>query len=103
MEHIVQFAIGIDDDVITKRITENAEKIIIQQIRQQVEKCIFETDYYGKPKNRINYAAENIFVNWLESNKDLIIKRATEALVFNMMKTKAVKTAINNVLEGDKE
>ena len=101
MEHIVQFAIGIDDEAITKRIQESAEKIITQQIQQKVEKCIFETDYYGKTTNRLNHAAETIFVKWLESNKDEIIKRAAEALASNMMKTKAVKTAINNVLEGE--
>jgi hypothetical protein len=101
MEHIVQFAIGIDDNAIVKRIEENAEKQIIQEIQGRVEKCIFSTDYYGKPENRLKYTAENIFKDWLESHKDEIIERATAILVSNMMKTKAVKTAINNVLEGE--
>jgi hypothetical protein len=101
MEHIVQFAIGIDDEAITKRIQENAEKIITQKIQQDVERCSFETDYYGNATNRLKYAAETMFKDWLESHKDEIINRAVEVLVSNMMKTKAVKTAINNVLEGD--
>lgn len=101
MEHIVQFAIGIDDEAITKRIQENAEKIITQSIQQKVEKSIFATDYYGKLENRLNYRAETIFKDWLESHKDEIIKGAVEALASNMMKTKAVKTAINTVLKGE--
>ena len=102
MEHIVQFAIGIDDEAITKRIQENAEKIITQKIQQDVEKCIFDTDYYGNKKDRLNYKAETIFKDWLESHSDEIIKCAVEVLASNMMKTKAVKTAINTVLEGEK-
>ena len=101
MEHIVQFAIGIDDEAITKRIQENAEKVITQKIQQNVERCIFEMDYRGNPESRLKYVAETIFRDWLESHKDDIINRAVEVLASNMMKTKAVKTAINNVLEGE--
>ena len=101
MEHIVQFAIGIDDEAIVKRIEENAEKQITQNIQQRVENCIFTTDYYGRPENRLKHTAEKIFVDWLESHKDEIIQRASATLASNMLKTKAVKTAINNILEGE--
>lgn len=103
MEHIVQFAIGIDDEAIAKRIQENAEKIIIQKIQQNVEKCIFTTDYYGNSKNRLNATAETMFLNWLDSHKEEIIQLASKALADKMVKTKAVKAAIENVLEGDNE
>ena len=36
MEHIVQFAIGIDDEAIVKRIEENAEKTITKDLRYKV-------------------------------------------------------------------
>lgn len=101
MEHIVQFAIGIDDEAITKKIQENAEKIITQNLQQKVEKSIFATDYYGKPTNHLTHVGETIFKDWLESHKDEIIKIASATLTSNMMKSKAVKTAINNVLEGE--
>ena len=42
MEHIVQFAISIDDDTITKRVEERAEKVIIDDIRKKVENAFFE-------------------------------------------------------------
>jgi uncharacterized membrane protein YheB (UPF0754 family) len=100
MEHIVQFAIGIDDEAITKKIQENAEKQITQNIQQKVEKSIFATDYYGKPTNHLTHHAETMFKNWLEEHKDEIINRASATLAANMAKSKAVKTAINNILEG---
>ncbi len=100
MEHIVQFAIGIDDEAITKKIQENAEKIITQNIQQRVERCIFGTDYRGNPENRLNYSAETMFMKWLDSHKDEIIQYASNALADKMIRTKAVKTAIENVLEA---
>jgi hypothetical protein len=101
MEHIVQFGISIDDDTISKRIQENAEKIIIQKIEQDVKKNIFSTDYRGN-SIALNYTAENIFKAWLDSHADEIIQIASKALADRMVKTKAVKEAINNVLEGNK-
>lgn len=102
MEHIVQFAIGIDDEAITKKIQENAEKIITQNIQQRVERCIFETSYYGEVKNRLNYSAETILMNWLDDHRDKIIEIASKALAEKMIKTKAVKAAIEDVLkEGE--
>lgn len=44
MEHIVQFAIGIDDEAIKKRITESAEKQITDSIQKDVEKMIFNPE-----------------------------------------------------------
>jgi hypothetical protein len=99
MEHIVQFAIGIDDEAITERIQENAEKIITQNIQQKVERSIFKFDYRGRAENRLNDAAETVLTNWLESHKDEIIKLASKALADKMIRTKAVKTAIDGVLK----
>ena len=99
MEHIVQFAIGIDDAAITKRIEENAEKIITQNIQQKVERSIFKFDYRGRVENRLNDKAETVLINWLESHKDEIIKLASKALADKMIRTKAVKTAIDDVLK----
>jgi hypothetical protein len=99
MEHIVQFAIGIDDAAIAKKIEENAEKIVIQKIQQKVERSIFRSNYYGKVENCLNQGAETVLINWLESHKDEIIKLASKALADKMIRTKAVKTAIDGVLK----
>lgn len=37
MEHIVQFAIGIDDEAIVKRVTQVAEKQIVKAIQEKAE------------------------------------------------------------------
>lgn len=47
MEHIVQFAIGIDDDAIRERIVANAEKEIIKDLKQDVANKLFEAYYYN--------------------------------------------------------
>jgi len=103
MEHIIQFAIGIDDEAITKRVQENAEKTITQEIQKKVEQCIFKTNLYGATEKHLNYTAETMFLNWLDSHKEEIIQLASKALADKMIKTKAVKAAIENVLEGDNE
>ncbi len=102
MEHIIQFGIGIDDEAIVKRVQENAEKIIVQSIQQRVEESIFETSYRGEITTRLKCAAENLLMKWLESHKDEIIQAASVLLADKMIKTKAVKTAIEGVLkEGE--
>lgn len=101
MEHIVQFAIGIDDEAIKKRIAESAENQIVASIKEDVENIMFNYEYYSgkinksKPKNWI----EDMVKEVIEANKDQIIKGATEELARNMAKTKAVKEAIAKVVE----
>lgn len=99
MEHIVQFGITIDDDVITKQIHKNAEKTITENIQKNVERCIFSTNYYGETKIKLNYVAEQLIMDWLNSHKDEIIQTASKVLAEKMIKTKAVKTAIEGVLK----
>lgn len=105
MEHIVQFAIGIDDEAIKKRIAESAEKQIVESIKEDVENIMFNYEYYiGKinksdPKSWV----EDLVKEVIEANKDQIIKGATEELARNMAKTKAVKEAIAKVVEDGTE
>ncbi len=47
MEHIVQFAIGIDDNAIRKVVESTAEKQIIDDIRQQVLDKMLEKSGWG--------------------------------------------------------
>lgn len=103
MEHILQFAISIDDNAIINRVQENAEKTITQEIQKRVEQCIFRTNYYGDAQSHLSYTAETLFLNWLDSHKEEIIQSASKELANKMIKTKAVKAAIENVLEGDNE
>lgn len=102
MEHIVQFAIGIDDEGIKKRVAESAEKQIVESIKEDVESIMFNKEYYGSSK--INKGSpkswiEDLVKEVIEANKDQIIKGATEELARNMAKTKLVREAIKEVVE----
>lgn len=99
MEHIVQFAIGIDDDEIAKRIQSNAEKTITANLQNQIGQCIFRTGYYGRTDESLNDVAKDILLNWLDNHKQEIIRLASEALADKLIRTKAVRTAINDAVE----
>lgn len=103
MEHIVQFAIGIDDEAIRKRIEEAAESQIIESIREDVEHTLFDRDRYSykdevdknSPREWVKYMVREV----IESNKDQIIKGAISELSRNLSKTKAVKDAMTKVVQ----
>lgn len=45
MEHIVQFGINIDDDAVKRAICANVEKVVIADIRKQIEEQLGFRDY----------------------------------------------------------
>lgn len=103
MEHIVQFAIGIDDETIRKNVTANAEKEITESIRADVERSMFNRSLYAYgeklDKNVPKEWVCDIVKKVIEENKDRIIEGAVEELTKNMMKTKAVKEAIGKAMK----
>ena len=105
MEHIVQFAIGIDDEAIKNRITDTAEKQITESIQKDVEETIFDHGWRSEEvdKNSPRNWVKDMVKNVIEANKDQIIKGATEELARNMAKTKAVKEAIAKVVKDGTE
>ena len=100
MEHIVQFAIGIDDEAIRKRITESAEKQITDNIQKDVERIIFNGGWNtgNVDKNSPKEWVKDIVKDVIEANKDQIIEAAVVELAKNMAKTKAVKEAMAKVV-----
>jgi hypothetical protein len=105
MEHIVQFAIGIDDEAIRNRITESAEKQITDSIQKDVERVIFNSGWNtGKvDKNSPKEWVKDMVKDVIEANKDKIIEAAVVELAKNMAKTKSVKEAIAKVVEDGTE
>lgn len=103
MEHIVQFAIGIDDETIRKNITAHAEKEITESIRVDVEKSMFNESLYGRELNKSvpKEWVRDIVKKVIEDNKDRIIECTVEELARNMMKTKAVKEAIGKAVKNE--
>lgn len=98
MEHIVQFAIGIDDEGIKERITENAEKQIIKDIEQQVINKLFESRYYNRNADEnspLSDYSKRLIESFLEKHKEEIIEKAAVHLAEKLARSKAGKTLLH--------
>lgn len=98
MEHIVQFAIGIDDKAIIDRVTARAEDIILNEIKNDAKMAIFERNHYGSLfTEKPTYFFEDKIDIFLQENKDKIIEMTAKRLAERLSRTKAAKA----ILEGD--
>lgn len=102
MEHIIQFAIGIDDDRIVKLVEDNASKQIIRDIKQQIANRIFSAHYSGQNANpsrdKLSTASEGIVSDFLKDNKDVIVERASEMLADRIFRSKIMRDKIKDSL-----
>ena len=99
MEHIVQFAIGIDDDAI-KKICENKAS---EQIIKDVTEFSHGKSYYGR-LNDTPEQLKSLFVEaidkYVKEHLEEVIHEAIKEVSKNIMKTKVVKEAISDMVEG---
>lgn len=73
MEHIVQFAIGIDDKAIQNRIEEYAYKDVLDKIVKETMDTVFaHTNAYSR-ENMCKTMMEEALQSFLEERKDEII------------------------------
>ena len=102
MEHVIQFAVGIDDDRIVNLVEANASKQIIGELKQQVANRIFSANYYCKnadpSRDQLSEASVQIVSDFLEANKDTIVERASEILADKMFKSKTIREKIKDSL-----
>ena len=102
MEHIVQFAISIDDDAIVKIVSEKAEREIIKDLKQDVANKIFMKDYYRQnadpKKDRLSVFSENIVREFFEENKEYIIDKAADKLADKLARSKKGKELLENLV-----
>lgn len=91
MEHIVQFAISIDDSTIEEKVYSKAVDNITDEIKKSVRRIMIDREYYNysEPTEFV----EKIFKEWLDEHKTEIINSMSEKLADKMSKTKAVKEA----------
>ena len=101
MEHIVQFAIGIDDEAIRKRIEASAENQIIDSIKSDVTDQIFRKSNW-KNETQLHSWVKDIVVEAIIEHKDDIIKSAAMELCEYMKRTKAVREAVAGAVEENK-
>lgn len=97
MEHIVQFGITIDDDAIRKLVEAKATDAVVMGLNR----TLFSLGYDGKPVG-ISGDVEEIIEMFLEEHKREIIDAAAERLADRLVRTKAVKEAVGEVVKGVK-
>lgn len=110
MEHIVQFAIGIDDEGIRKHITESGEKQIIDRLYGdcktaligKAERCWGWND---SREDRFEIALKDLVFKAVDKivteNKDEIIDNAAKIIADRIGRTKAAKATLKTVVESD--
>ena len=97
MEHIVQFAIGFDDEGIRKRIQENAYNDIIDKLVIEAKKGLSLncSDYRNRERwqTMVNEALRHYF----DENKEALLDLAASKLAEYYKRTKAFKEKMSNV------
>lgn len=106
MEHIVQFAIGIDDEAIKKKIEESAEKQIIDKFYKDFVDSV-AIDWHGDFKNNtclsngFRSMARQAVETVIDEYKNTIIEETAKILADRLLKTKAAKEMLKTVVESD--
>ena len=97
MEHIVQFAIGFDNEGIRKRLQENAYNDILDKLTNETKKALSLncSEYYQR--QRWAPIVEEALHNYFDENKEVIIDLAASKLAEHYKRTKAFKEKMSNV------
>lgn len=105
MEHILQFAVDIDDQKIVNAVESNGVKQVIDGIKIDILNRIFSKGYYNSkavdidyrghvklsPEAELSSFAKNIIQDAIEDLKPEIINAAADKLVESYKRTKAWK------------
>ena len=108
MEHIVQFAIGIDDQGIKERIEKSAEKQIIERLYHDIARSLtWNTRWTEYPisselEGAFRRVAKESVDNVVNQNKDEIIKETATILADRIFRTKAAKELLGNIEVNEK-
>lgn len=104
MEHIVQFAVGIDDEAIKKRVEESGYDDVIKGLMLEAKKGLVNTPYarteWGRIEIKWDRVLEDNIKAFMAKNQDVIIEKAAEKLCESYKRTKKFKEAAAKVLEG---
>ncbi len=98
MEHIVQFAINVDDERIKAICEESAAKQIIDDIKEFSHGRGWNNEFSKEPKQLQAMFTEAID-KFIKDNAEVIIDKAVAEVSKNMMKSKKVQTALDNTLQ----
>lgn len=103
MEHIVQFAIGIDDKAIQNRIEEHAYRDVLDKLAKNAVDSVFaHTSAYSR-ESMWNSLMGEALQSFLEERKDEIIDKAATMLADRFQRTKKYREAMDAAIEKDGE
>lgn len=103
MEHIVQFAIGIDDKTIQNRIEEHAYADVLDKLTKNAVDSVFaHTNAYSR-ENMWDRLLRAALQSFLEERKDEIIDKAANMLADRFQRTKKYREAMGAAIEKDGE
>lgn len=103
MEHIVQFAIGIDDKAIQNRIEEHAYRDVLDKLAKNAVDSVFaHTSAYSRASMWKSLMGEAL-QSFLEERKDEIIDKAANMLADRFQRTKKYREAMDAAIEKDGE
>lgn len=98
MEHILQFGISIDDEMIKKRVEKAALEQLTSEFTSEIKDIIFEKNHYSnRHTSELTGWVEDRFFEFFEQHKSEIIDTAAEKLADKLSRTKAAKELIGKV------
>lgn len=99
MDHILQFAIGIDDDAIKKRIEESAVEKVSNELSRSVKERLFSDSVWA---SGFTETGEDIVKSILYEYKDEIIEQAVKLVVESIKRTKKFRESVGDIVEDYK-
>lgn len=103
MEHIVQFAINIDDKTIQNRIEEHAYSDVLNKLTKNAVDSVFShSSAYSRDIMWESLMGEAL-QSFLEERKNEIIDKAANMLADRFQRTKKYREAMGDAIEKDGE
>lgn len=103
MEHIVQFAIGIDDETIQNRIEEHAYTDVLNKLTKNGVDSVFSHSSAYSRELMWEKLLDDALQSFLEERKDEIIDKAANMLADRFQRTKKYREAMGDAIEKDGE
>lgn len=103
MEHIVQFAISIDDETIQNRIEEHAYTDVLNKLTKNAVDSVFAHSSAYSRELMWEKLLDNALQSFLEERKDEIIDKAANMLADRFQRTKKYREAMGDAIEKDGE
>ena len=100
MEHIIQFGITIDDEVIKQNIEKKAREQITEELKKEIRKELFVGTGWNMD---LSYKVKELIKETVRECQDQIIKDATDQLVDIMKRSKKYKEALAKIVEAADE